>query len=115
MNVSSEIIGSQPPKKRTVIIADIRSMLLYSPRKNMAKMMDEYSTLYPATSSASASGRSKGALFVSANMETKKIAAHGRSGAANQTVRSWAKIISVKFEEPANNITGRMVSPIETS
>jgi hypothetical protein len=90
-------------------------MLLYSPRKNIAKMIEEYSTLYPATNSASASGRSKGARFVSANMETKKIAAQGSNGAPNQTVRFWARTISVKLEEPARRMTGNMVSPIETS
>jgi hypothetical protein len=108
-------MGHQPPKKRMVIMADIKSILLYSPKKNIANIIEEYSTLYPATSSASASGRSKGARFVSANMETKKIAALGKSGAANQTVRFWARMISVKLEEPANKMTGRMVKPIETS
>jgi hypothetical protein len=44
-------------------------MLLYSPKKNIAKIIEEYSTLYPATNSASASGKSKGALFVSAIIE----------------------------------------------
>lgn len=90
-------------------------MLLYSPKKNIAKIMDEYSTLYPATNSASASGRSKGARFVSANMETKKIAAHGNNGAANHTVLFCANIISVKLDDPANSITGRIVNPMETS
>jgi hypothetical protein len=107
--------GSQPPKNRMVMIADIKSMLLYSPKKNMAKIMEEYSTLYPATNSASASGRSKGARLVSANIETKKMAAQGNSGATNQTVRFWARMISVKLDDPANKITGRIVKPIETS
>jgi hypothetical protein len=107
--------GYQPPKNRIVIIADMRSMLLYSPRKNIAKIIEEYSTLYPATNSASASGRSKGARFVSASIETKKIAAQGSNGAANHTVRFWARIISVKLEEPAKSMTGNIVNPIETS
>jgi len=34
--------------------------------------MAEYSTLYPETSSASASGKSKGCLFVSAKQDIKK-------------------------------------------
>jgi hypothetical protein len=97
------------------MIADIRSILLYSPKKNMAKIIEEYSTLYPATNSASASGRSKGARFVSANMEIKKIAAQGNKGAANHTVLFCASIISVKLDDPANNMTGRIVNPIETS
>jgi len=64
--------ANQPPKKNRTITVAIKSILLYSPRKNIAKIIDEYSTLYPATNSASASGKSKGALFVSANMEIKK-------------------------------------------
>jgi len=47
-------------------------MLLYSAKKNIAKAIDEYSTLYPATISASASGKSNGALLVSAKTEIKK-------------------------------------------
>jgi hypothetical protein len=82
------IKGNQPPQNNTTLIADINSMLLYSPKKNIAKIIEEYSTLYPATNSASASGKSKGARFVSANIETKKINAQGSNGAANQTVRS---------------------------
>jgi hypothetical protein len=37
--------GSQPPRNRMVVIPDIKIMLAYSPRKNMAKVMAEYSTL----------------------------------------------------------------------
>ena len=42
--------------------------------------MDEYSTMKPATSSDSASGRSNGGLFVSANAEMKKTTNIGNSG-----------------------------------
>jgi len=48
-------------------------MLEYSPKKNNAKVIEEYSVLYPETNSDSDSGKSKGALFVSANNEIKKI------------------------------------------
>jgi hypothetical protein len=41
-------------------------MELYSLIKKRAKPIEAYSTLYPATYSASASGRSKGARFNSA-------------------------------------------------
>ena len=51
-------MGYQPPKKRMVIMADIKSILLYSPKKNIANIIEEYSTLYPATSSDSATGMS---------------------------------------------------------
>jgi len=72
---------SQPPRK---ISPDIRIMLLYSARKNRANPIAEYSTLYPETSSASASGRSKGCRFVSASVVTKKIRKIGKSGNTSQ-------------------------------
>lgn len=77
---------NQPPKNNIVNNADINSMLLYSPKKNMAKIIDEYSVLYPATNSASASVKSKGVRLVSANIEIKKIIAQGNRGQKNQTI-----------------------------
>src|SRR4030065_2235700 len=64
--------GSQPPRNRMVVEALIRIMLPYSPRKKRAKVIAEYSEKYPATSSASASGRSNGVRLVSARPEMKK-------------------------------------------
>lgn len=85
--MSKLLIGlNQPPKNNNVISDDINNILLYSPKKNIAKTIEEYSTLYPATSSASASGKSKGARFVSANIEIKKIIAQGNSGKINHVV-----------------------------
>jgi hypothetical protein len=52
----------------------------YSARKNNAKPMLEYSTLKPETSSDSASGKSKGARFVSAKIDTKNIKNRGKKG-----------------------------------
>jgi hypothetical protein len=106
---------NQPPKKNITIIVAINNILLYSPKKNIAKIIDEYSTLYPATNSASASGKSNGARFVSANIEIKNIMAQGNKGKTNHTVRSCAAIISVKFKEPASKITGKIKRPKETS
>jgi len=63
-------------------------MLQYSPKKNSANPIEEYSTLNPATNSASASGKSKGALFVSASIEIKKIIDKGSIGKTNQQVFS---------------------------
>jgi hypothetical protein len=60
-------------------------MFAYSPNENKAKLIPEYSTLYPATNSASASGKSKGGLLVSANAEIKKSKANGNRGMMNQT------------------------------
>jgi hypothetical protein len=90
-------------------------ILPYSAKKNIAKIIEEYSTLYPATSSASASGRSNGVLFVSATIEIKKIKARGNKGKMYHTVVSWEVTISVKFREPAIKITGIRTRLIETS
>ena len=61
--------GSQPPRNKIAESELINNMFEYSARKNNAKVIAEYSTLYPETSSDSASGRSKGCRFVSANIE----------------------------------------------
>jgi hypothetical protein len=58
--------GIQPPKKNNVDIAPIINILPYSAIKIAANNTEAYSTLLPATNSASASIKSKGARFVSA-------------------------------------------------
>src|SRR5262252_5610167 len=63
----------QPPKNSVTAIELMTIMFMYSPRKNSAHFIDEYSVWKPATSSPSASGRSNGARFVSANAVTRKI------------------------------------------
>src|SRR5262245_59462279 len=63
----------QPPKNSVTAMELMTIMFMYSPRKNSAHFMDEYSVWNPATSSPSASGRSNGARFVSANAVTRKI------------------------------------------
>src|SRR3974390_568007 len=68
----------QPPRKKTVAMAATMNMLVYSARKNKAKRMPEYSVWKPATSSLSASGRSKGARLVSAVAQVRyRIKARG--------------------------------------
>jgi hypothetical protein len=52
----------------------------YSARKNKAKPILAYSTLKPETSSDSASGKSKGARFVSAKIDTSHIIKRGKKG-----------------------------------
>ena len=79
--------GNQPPKNKITISALIAIMLQYSPKKNKANVIDEYSTLYPATNSDSASGRSNGTLFVSANNTTYVITTIGISGKHNQVAK----------------------------
>src|SRR3984885_14581142 len=72
------LIGeSHPPRNRMEHMAHISTMKRYSPRKNSRKGVEEYSTKKPATSSLSASTRSKGGRLVSASAETKKIGSMG--------------------------------------
>jgi hypothetical protein len=106
--------GCHPPKKNNVVKVHIKIMLLYSAKKNKAKPIAEYSTLYPDTNSASASGKSKGCLFVSAKVQTKKIKNIGNNGRAKY-VLYCAFTISVKFSDPAHKITDNKVTPIGIS
>jgi len=106
--------GNQPPKNNITVNALIKIILLYSAKKNKAKLIAEYSTLYPETSSASASGKSNGCRFVSANAHIKKIRNIGNNGITYQ-ICFCAFTISFKFKDPDNNITEMIVIPIETS
>src|SRR5215468_4845513 len=62
----------QPPKNKIVHNADTVIMLVYSAMKNIANLKLEYSVWKPATSSDSASGKSKGTRLVSAIAAIKK-------------------------------------------
>jgi hypothetical protein len=84
-----------------VVIAHISMIATYSPSMNIMYWVEEYSTMKPATSSDSPSGRSNGGRFVSASAETKKITNIGNSGSQNQfrkvshgTPSMWARPIS---------------------
>jgi hypothetical protein len=77
--------GNHPPKNNIATKELIKSILAYSPKKNKAKVIAEYSTLYPDTNSASASGKSNGCRFVSASIEIQKIINIGSKGVINQT------------------------------
>jgi hypothetical protein len=110
-----KLIGeSQPPKKHIATTAESHIILEYSARKNMAKVIPAYSTLYPATISASASGRSKGARLVSASTDIKNITLTGSSGITNHTLACWLTI-STRLKEFAQAATGSSSSDIETS
>ena len=99
--------GNQPPKKRIVVTDDIKIILLYSAKKNNANPIAEYSTLYPDTSSASASGKSNGVRFVSARELTKNIIAAGNNGNTKYPARC-APTMSVKFRLFAKITTGKI-------
>jgi len=105
---------SHPPKNKIVTKVHIKIMLLYSAKKNKAKLIPEYSTLYPETNSASASGKSNGCRLVSARAHIKKIINIGNNGIQYQTF-VCAQTISFKFNDRANNITEIIVIPIDTS
>jgi len=77
--------NNHPPKNLTVVLELIKIMFPYSPKKNRAKPIAEYSTLYPETNSASASGKSNGCRFVSARADTKNLLLIGNKGLTYQT------------------------------
>src|SRR4051812_19971782 len=110
---------SQPPKKSTVMIAHMPTMATYSPSMKSRYGVDEYSTMKPATSSDSASTRSKGGRFVSASAEMKKMMNIGNSGSQYQPSRPkrvfCASTISVMRSEPTQSSTVMMTKPMETS
>src|SRR5882762_3491019 len=76
--------AAQPPRNMTVAGVATKIMLAYSPRKNSAKGMPEYSTWNPATISDSPSATSNGARLVSATPEMKYTRNMGASGSQFQ-------------------------------
>jgi hypothetical protein len=78
-------MDNQPPKKIRTVKTLIAIIEPYSAKKNKAKPILEYSTLNPETSSDSASGRSKGALLVSASIDTRNIKNKGKKGTTKNT------------------------------
>lgn len=107
--------GFQLPKNSIVNRKLIRIMWEYSAKKNKANCIEEYSTLYPDTSSDSPSVKSKGALLVSANADIRNIAAAGSKGIIKGKLVCWALVISKRLSEPAHRITVRIIRPMETS
>src|ERR1700722_11240864 len=104
--------GSQPPRNRMLISPHSMMTFIYSARKKSRKGPEEYSTKKPATSSDSASSRSKGGRWVSASEETKKITSMGNSiekkfqcAKASAPVVCCASTIRDRFNEPANSST----------
>src|ERR1700751_1802307 len=72
--------GNQPPRNRTAHRIETSHMLAYSARKNIAKLMPEYSIMWPATISDSPSTTSKGWRLVSARPGMKETTKVGRRG-----------------------------------
>ena len=59
---------SEPPRKKVTVRQAMTIMAQYSPRKNRANFIEEYSVWKPPTSSGSHSAKSKGWRFVSAKV-----------------------------------------------
>jgi len=73
---------NQPPKNIMAVNELIKIIDPYSAKKKRANPILAYSTLKPETNSDSASGKSKGARFVSARIEIKNIKKSGKKGIA---------------------------------
>src|SRR6185295_1104646 len=111
--------GSQPPMNRMVAMAHMVAIATYSPSMNIMYGVEPYSTMKPATSSDSASTRSNGGLFVSANAEMKNTTNIGNSGNQYQLnspyFPSCAATMADRFSDPAQSSTVMITKPIETS
>ena len=93
-----------PPKNRIAVNTDTNTIEQYSARKKNTKIIALCSVKNPATSSDSASGRSNGVRFVSANAEIKKIIASGSKGTTYQ-IAAWSSTIVIILNEPVRKIT----------
>jgi hypothetical protein len=105
----------QPPQNRITFKVDIIIMLAYSAMRDSAKPIELYSTLYPATSSASASGESNGGRLVSARVGMKKTSDSGNRGIPSQIHVLWNVTISESERDPTHISTEMIISPNETS
>src|SRR6185503_20887635 len=104
--------GNQPPRNRMLIRPQSSMTVIYSARKKSRNGAEEYSTKKPATSSDSASSRSKGGRWVSARDETKKMISIGNSSEntfqcakARMPAVACDSTILVRLSEPANSST----------
>src|SRR5258708_29013915 len=79
LNASGSHGPFQPPRNSVTAMHEMLMTLANSPRKKSPNFMLEYSVWNPATSSASASGRSNGARLVSASAVIMKSANASRA------------------------------------
>src|ERR1700712_4423909 len=93
--------GSEPPQNRAAFSAETTNMFTYSPAKKVANFIDEYSVWNPATSSDSASGRSKGARLVSPTIEITKTTKLGGRSRTFHRRPAWDATMSAVDSEPA--------------
>src|SRR5206468_10802337 len=114
--------GSHPPQNSIAFSAHIRMTLAYSPSQNSAKLIDEYSVWWPATSSLSASTRSKGVRKVSAIELIRNTTAIGNSKGLNpkplrmpSTCAFCTSTIPLKLNVSAHSTMVISTKPIDTS
>src|SRR3954452_15801615 len=105
----------QPAKNNVTASADSVIMLTYSAVWKRPQRMPLYSVWYPATSSCSASGRSKGARFVSAMPAMKKMISPTNCGAAYHQPSCCSLTMSTSESEPAISTTPSTLSASATS
>jgi len=106
--------GNQPPPNRSTHKTDKKNILPYSPRKNKAKVILEYSVLNPATNSDSDSGRSNGARFVSANIAIKNTIASGNKGKLYHSI-VCPLTISFNLNLPLAKMAAKIIVPKKIS
>src|SRR4029079_570088 len=103
------------------------AMAMYSPRRNSRNGVEEYSTMKPATSSDSASTRSKGGRLVSASAEMKNMTNIGKSASQCQSSSEFviprrvpmpdfcASTMAAILSDPTHSSTETITKPIDTS
>ena len=107
---------SHPPKNSVTAIADTAIILAYSARKYRENRNPLYSVWKPATSSDSASGRSKGARLVSAIPQTKNRMNPSGCRKTNHQPNSFCfSTISTRLNDPAIISTPMIEKPRATS
>src|SRR5438477_8294423 len=109
---SSGTPSCHPPKNRTAVSTENRNIPAYSARKKIANRNPVYSVWKPATSSLSASGRSKGARFSAASDAVKKRKKPANVAGLRKTHHRYAQpaccsTIDVRLSVPASTTTVR--------
>ena len=105
---------NQPPVNNKTVKRLINIIEPYSAKKKRANPILAYSTLKPETNSDSASGKSKGALLVSAKILIKNIIKRGKNG-KKKYIYFWKTTTSIRFNEPTHAKIPIKIKPIDTS
>src|SRR6266516_7959082 len=104
-----------PAKKSVTASAESVIRLMYSAVWKRPQRIPPYSVWYPATSSVSASGRSKGGRLVSAIIAKKKTSRPANCGMKNQIVAPCLLTMSTRFSDCPIRTTPSTDSASDTS